>query len=175
MTRWWRFIPAVLLALFVAAAAWRLTVPPDPTIRSQMTGKPVPQFSLPPAAPGKAGLRSEDLADGKPKLLNIFASWCLPCIDEMRQLGQLHRGGVQIEGIAIRDAPDDVVRFLQRNGDPFTRIGSDTASQVQLAFGSSGVPESFIVDGRGVIRFQHVGPITAADLPLIRAEMEKAR
>ena len=69
--------------------------------------------------------------------------------------------GATIDGIAIRDRPEDVARFLARHGDPYDRIGSDPRSQVQIALGSSGVPESFIVDGRGIIRYQHIGPIGA--------------
>ena len=77
---------------------------------------------------------------------------------------ELQKRGVEIDAIAVRDRPDDVARFLARNGDPFARIGSDERSQVQLALGSSGVPETFIVDGDGVIVYQHVGPIEAGDL-----------
>ena len=70
---------------------------------------------------------------------------------------------------------EDVAAFLARHGDPFVRIGSDPESRVQLALGSSGVPESFIVDGRGIIRYQHMGPIEPDDLPRCSAEWEAAR
>ena len=82
---------------------------------------------------------------------------------------QLKASGVPIEGIAVRDTPEDVADFLARNGDPYERIGSDPQSEVQIALGSSGVPESFVVDGKGVIRYQHIGPIERsrrADDPL---------
>jgi cytochrome c biogenesis protein CcmG/thiol:disulfide interchange protein DsbE len=82
---------------------------------------------------------------------------------------------VAIDAIAIRDRPDDVAAFLASRGDPFDRIGSDENSRVQLALGSSGVPESFVVDGRGIIRYQHIGPIEPADVPTILAQIEKAR
>jgi cytochrome c biogenesis protein CcmG/thiol:disulfide interchange protein DsbE len=75
---------------------------------------------------------------------------------------------VAIDGIAIRDRPEDIATFLARHGDPFTRLGADHDSRVQMALGSSGVPESFVIDGRGVIRFHHYGPITPADLSKIR-------
>jgi len=90
-------------------------------------------------------------------------------------LAQLKRNGVAIDGIAIRDRPEDLAGFLARHGDPFDRIGADVNSGVQLALGSSGVPESFVVDGRGIIRYQHVGPITPGEVPVILAELEKAR
>ena len=168
-------VPLALLALFAAVAWWRLASPPDNVIRSRLEGQPLPAFVLPPALPGRPGLDSARFADGRPRLLNIFASWCVPCIAEAPLLLELERRGVRIDAIAVRDRPQDVADFLQRYGDPFQRIGADIDSKVQMSLGSSGVPESFVVDGRGVIRFQHVGPLTPADLPTILAEMEKAR
>jgi cytochrome c biogenesis protein CcmG, thiol:disulfide interchange protein DsbE len=174
MTRW-RFIPLVLLLAFVAAVAWRLSHPPDTAVRSKMVGKSVPAFALAPALPAKAGLTSTDLATGQPRLINIFASWCLPCITEAPLLMELRKEGVTIDGIAIRDRPEDISAFLAQHGDPFARLGADRDSRVQMAFGSSGVPESFVIDGRGVIRFHHYGPITASDLPAIRNALGEAR
>ena len=175
MSRRLRLVPVVLLALVLTALVWRLAHPEDPTIRSRLAGKPVPAFALPPAHPAKPGLSSADLATGQPRLLNVFASWCVPCIAEAPLLEELNRRGVAIDAIAIRDRPEDVAAFLANYGDPFDRIGSDDNSRVQLALGSAGVPESFVVDGRGVIRYQHVGPIAPGDIPAILAEMEKAR
>jgi len=174
MTRW-RFIPLIVLLAFVAAVTWRLSHPPDTAIRSKMAGKPVPAFALPAALPTKPGLTSADLATGQPRLINIFASWCVPCIAEAPLLIALREDGLTIDGIAIRDRPEDIATFLARHGDPFARLGADRDSRVQMAFGSSGVPESFVVDGRGVIRFHHYGPITPADMPTIRHELEEAR
>ena len=170
-----RFLPLALLLAFVGFVAWRLANPADTTIRSRLEGKPVPEFALPPALPGRAGLASADLATGQPRLVNIFASWCVPCIAEAPVLAELEARGVAIDGIAIRDRPEDVADFLRRHGDPYDRIGADMQSAVQLALGSSGVPESFVVDGRGIIRRQHVGAIMPKDVPAILAELEKAR
>ena len=175
MSRGLRFVPLALLLAFVGFVAWRLVNPADSTIRSQLEGKPVPAFTLPAALPGKAPLSSADLATGKPRLVNIFASWCVPCIAEAPVLAELKARGVAIDGIAIRDRPEDVADFLARHGDPYERIGADMQSKVQLALGSSGVPESFVVDGGGIIRYQHVGAITPQDVPTVLAEMEKAR
>lgn len=171
----WRFIPLIVLLVFVAAVVWRLSHPPDTAIRSKMAGKPVPAFALPPAVPNKPGLASADLAVGSARLINIFASWCAPCIAEAPQLMALRREGVVIDGIAIRDRPEDIAAFLAKHGDPFARLGADRDSRVQMAFGASGVPESFVVDGRGVIRFHHYGPIAATDLPTIRRALEDAK
>lgn len=170
-----RFLPLLVLLAFVGAVAWRLGKPAEEQIPSQMVGQPVPAFALAPAIPGKPGLSSASLADGRPRLINVFASWCVPCIAEAPLLVELKQQGVAIDAIAVRDRPDDVAAFIARHGDPFARIGSDPESRVQLALGSSGVPESFIVDGRGVIRYQHMGPIEPDDLPTIMREWEEAR
>jgi cytochrome c biogenesis protein CcmG/thiol:disulfide interchange protein DsbE len=175
MSRWLRFLPLLVLVAFVGAVAWRLSRPADEQIPSQLVGKPVPTFTLDAALPSTPGLRSTDLAEGRPRMVNVFASWCVPCIAEAPLLMELKRQGVAIDAIAVRDKPEDVAAFLARHGDPFERIGADPESKVQLALGSSGVPESFIVDGRGIIRYQHMGPIDADDLPSILREWEAAR
>ena len=175
MSRLLRFLPLVVLLAFVVAVAWRLSRPAEEEIRSQLIGQAVPAFALTPALPGKPGLASADLAKGQPRMINVFASWCVPCIAEAPLLLELKRHGIAIDAVAVRDRPDDVAAFLARNGDPFERIGSDSESRVQLALGSSGVPESFIVDGRGVIRYQHMGPIEPEDLPVIMREWEAAK
>jgi cytochrome c biogenesis protein CcmG/thiol:disulfide interchange protein DsbE len=175
MNRALRFAPLALLLAFVAFVAWRLINPADNVIRSQLEGKAIPAFQLPEALPGKAPLASTDLADGKVHLVNIFASWCVPCIAEAPVLGRLKARGIAIDGIAIRDRPEDVADFLKSNGDPYERIGSDMRSSVQMALGSSGVPESFVVDGRGIIRYQHVGPVMPQDMDRVLAELEKAK
>ena len=174
MSRWLRLTPVVLLVLLIAALVWRLGHPEDTTIRSRLAGQPVPAFALPAALPGQPGLASTDL-NGGPHLVNLFASWCVPCVAEAPVLQQLKRRGVVIDGIAIRDRPEDLATFLAAHGNPFERIGADNASKVQLALGSAGVPESFVVDGRSIIRFQHVGPIEPNDVPMILDQMEKAQ
>ena len=175
MSRLVRFFPLIILLLFVAVVAWRLVMPEDTKIRSRMTGQPVPAFTLAPTADGAPGLSSKNLATGQPRLVNVFASWCVPCIAEAPLLMELKRQGVPIDAIAVRDKPEDVAEFLGRHGNPFERIGADPESRVQIALGSSGVPETFIVDGRGIIRYQHMGPIEAGDVPAFLREWERAR
>jgi len=175
MSRAIRFAPLALFVLVVAALVWRLATPADNSVPSQLEGKPLPAFALPPAIPNKPTVASADLATGKPHILNIFASWCVPCIGEVKVLQQLKARGVEIEGIAVRDRSQDVQQFLTDNGDPYDRIGSDAQSSLQIALGSSGVPESFIVDGRGVIRYQHIGPIEERDVPAIMRRLEAVR
>ncbi len=171
-SRWVLFVPLAIMALLFGAFVYRLTVPAETLIESQWIDKPMPLFDLPPATEGVAGLKSSDLADGKPRLVNVFASWCIPCRAEAPQLEALHAAGVPIDGIAIRDRPEDVAAFLQENGNPFDRIGSDVQSSVQIALGSSGVPETFLVDGKGVIREQIQGVILQDDVPRIMAKLE---
>jgi cytochrome c biogenesis protein CcmG/thiol:disulfide interchange protein DsbE len=170
-----RFAPLALLVLILAALVWRLATPADTNVHSALEGKPLPAFNLPAIIPGKPALSSAELATGQPHLVNVFASWCVPCVTEVKVLQTLKDRGVHIEGIAVRDRPDDLADFLARNGDPDERIGSDPQSDVQISLGSSGVPESFVVDGKGVIRYQQIGPIDASDVPMILSKLEQAR
>ena len=169
------FAPLALLVLILAALVWRLATPADTNVHSALEGKPLPAFNLPAIIPGKPALSSAELATGQPHLVNVFASWCVPCVTEVKVLQTLKDRGVHIEGIAVRDRPDDLADFLARNGDPYERIGSDPQSDVQISLGSSGVPESFVVDGKGVIRYQQIGPIDASDVPMILSKLEQAR
>ncbi len=166
--------PLLVFGLLIAALAWRMAAPSDNAVRSTLVGKPLPDIQLAPLAPGGQAIAMRSLA-GKPMLVNFFASWCVPCVAEAPLLDQIERRGVPILGIAVRDRPEDVAAFLQRHGNPFFAIGADPESQAQIAFGSSGVPESYVVDARGIIRYQHIGPIEAGDVATILGEMEKAR
>lgn len=161
----------VLAGIFVAPLSWE----PERPIKSAMVGQSVPDFDLPPGIHGRPGLSSASLRRGEPHVVNIFASWCIPCRIEAPQLDELKRRGVPIDGIAVRDRPQDIQQFLAQYGDPFRTIGADTDRRVQIALGSAGVPETFVVDGRGVIRHQHIGPIMATDVPAIVAAYEEAR
>jgi len=148
--------------------------PADREVSSAFIGKPLPAFDLPPATDERPGLNTTVFQAGKPRLLNVFASWCVPCAVESPQLAALAQQGVEIDGVAIRDRKDDVARFLAQNGNPFARIGKDDLSKVQLAIGSSGVPETFVIDGKGVIRYQHIGDIRAEDVPMILRKLAEA-
>lgn len=175
MRKLWIWLPLALFAAFFALFASGLLKPDDRVITSKLVGKALPAFSLPAAASDRPALASAQLATGKPRLLNIFASWCLPCAAEAPQLLALKEAGVDIDAIAIRDARSDVDRFLTRYGNPYSRIGLDARSSVQIALGSSGVPESFIIDGKGRIAYQHVGDIRADDVPMILDRLRDAQ
>ncbi|SOB86952.1 cytochrome c biogenesis protein CcmG, thiol:disulfide interchange protein DsbE [Sphingomonas guangdongensis] len=175
MKRWLIWLPFIAFAAVLWLVAAELTRPADRTVRSRLVGQALPGFSLPAAVPGKPGLDARAFRIGEPRLLNIFASWCVPCAAEAPQLAALARAGVPIDAIAIRDKPEDVARFLARYGDPFRAIGADQTSAVQLALGSSGVPETFVIDGQGRIVEQHIGDLRAEDVARLTALVKGAR
>lgn len=172
--RWSLWIPLALFVSFAGLAAWQLSRPKNDFIASTMIGKPLPDFDLRAATADRPGLSSDYFKDGKPRLLNIWASWCLPCIVEAPQLEILRRQGVDITSVAIRDRPEDVARFLRNYGNPYSHIGADDRSEVQLGIGSSGVPETFVIDGQGIIRYQHLGEIRAEHVPMLLEKLREA-
>jgi len=175
MNRWLIWLPFIAFAGLLGLVATELSRPTDRTVRSALVGKPLPAFALPPALPDKPGLASAMFGQGRPRLLNVFASWCVPCIAEAPHLMTLKREGVEIDAIAVRDTPDAIRRFLMRHGDPYSRIGDDKVSAAQLALGSSGVPETFVIDGKGRIVRQHVGGIRADDVAGLIDTVRSAR
>lgn len=175
MTRFLLWLPLAAFVLLFAVVASGLMRPADRTVRSALVGKPLPDFALAPIAPGKPGLAAADFRRGRPRVLNVFASWCIPCIAEAPQLMKLKAMGVPIDAVAIRDSRAALAAFLARNGDPYQAVGDDRQSAVQLALGSSGVPESFVIDGKGVIVLQHVGEIRAEDVDEIARAVRDAR
>ena len=169
------WVPLALFLAFLVTVGFGLYKPSDRNIRSRMIGQPIPDFALPPMLPERPGVSSRDFAGGRPRIVNVFASWCVPCIAEAPQLMTLAGRGIPIDAIAIRDRPQDVVGFLERHGDPYQRIGSDVNSRVQMALGSSGVPETFVVDGRGIIRHQHIGDLRPENVPALIAAVQEAQ
>ena len=175
MKKLWLIIPLALFALFLGVAAYQLTQPRDTLVRSTMIGKPLPAFDLPGATDNAPRVASGLFADGQPRLLNVWATWCVPCIAEAPQLEELAKRGVPIVGIAIRDEPEAIAQFLEQYGDPYAAIARDDIAEVQLALGSSGVPETFVIDGKGIIRHQHIGDIRESDVDEIYAKWEAAK
>ena len=173
-SRWALWLPLIIFAGFVGLVMLGLYKPADREVASAMIGKPLPRFDLPPAVPDRPGLATARFTDGKPRLLNVFASWCIPCMAESPQLLALQRQGVEIDAIAARDTPQNVEGFLKRFGNPYARIGDDRQSAVQLALGSSGVPETYVIDGKGRIVEQHIGDVRADDIPDLLAALKKA-
>ncbi len=168
------WLPLLVFTTLSLIALYGLLRPADRTVRSALVGQPLPGFAMPPIVPGKPGLDRALFTKGQPRLLNVFASWCIPCAVEAPQLARLKAAGVPIDAVAIRDTPQAVQGFLARYGDPYQHIGSDPESRLQLSLGSSGVPETFVIDGQGRIVLQHVGEIRAEDVPEILAALGKA-
>ena len=154
------------LLVFAVVAAW-MAVPllrgTDPSVLpSALIDQPAPAFDLPPLPGRAAGFTSNDLG-GQAVLVNVFASWCAPCLAEHPILTRLAlEEGVTIFGINYRDEPEDAVTWLDRHGDFYTRIGTDPDGRAAIDWGVYGVPETFIVDAEGRIRFRHAGPLTPA-------------
>ena len=168
------WLPLALFGVIVAVVAWGLLRPASRDIPSRFVGHALPAFDLPAASDDRPGLKAADFAGGKPRLLNVFASWCIPCAAEAPQLEQLRAAGAEVYGVAVRDRKADLAGFLARNGNPYARIGADDRSIVQLAIGSSGVPETYVIDAKGVIRYQHIGDIRPEDVPMLLGKLEEA-
>ena len=133
-------------------------------IPSPLIDKPAPSWSLPQLLEPDQTLASSELA-GKPYLVNFWASWCAPCLQEHPLLVDLSkRQVITLVGIDYKDDPAQARAWLARHSNPFGRIAADRNGRVAIDFGVYGVPETFLVDAEGRIRFKHVGPLTEAVL-----------
>ncbi len=130
-------------------------------VPSQLIGKRIPAFdALPPLADGAAGFGSSELTGtGKPILVNFFASWCVPCVVEAPTLMALSKE-IPIWGIAYKDKPTAARTFLERHGDPYARLAMDEPGRVAIDWGVYGVPETYLLDSTGVVRWRQAGPVT---------------
>lgn len=170
----WLFamVPLAIVALLGAAFCWGLWNKND-RLPSTLIGHLVPEFALPPIEGRDNGLSTEDLR-GEVSIVNVWASWCVPCRVEMPLLVELAgTGTVPIHGINYKDAPAAALGFLAELGDPYTRIGADRQGRVSIDWGVYGLPETFVVDAQGRIAYKHVGPfdrrsLEADILPVVR-------
>ena len=173
------------LAIFLALAAlffFRLGSGDPSRIPSALIGRPAPDTNL-AAVPGlnardgkpMPGLSTADFK-GNVTLVNVWASWCVPCHDEAPLLEALSADKrIRIVGINYKDQPDNARRFLGRYGNPFVAAGADGNGRASMEWGVYGVPETFIVGRDGAIAYKLVGPITEGNLArVIRPEIEKA-
>lgn len=127
---------------------------------SMLIDRPAPEFSLPPLEGREEGFSNADFG-GEVALVNVFASWCAPCLEEHPVLMQIARSGaVPIFGVNWKEKPGDGARWLARHGDPYARVGDDASGRVAIDFGVTGAPETFVIDRNGKVRHKHVGPIT---------------
>jgi len=169
-------LPLILLVALVSVFAF--SIDRDTTlVRSVLIDKPVPDFTLPAVegldVPGfdTAALR------GEVTVVNVFASWCIPCRDEHPLLETLKaQTGVRLFGINHSDAPENARAFLAELGNPYDAVGADRDRRVSIDWGVYGVPETFLVDADGVITYKHVGPLTPAAIETeLLPALEKAR
>lgn len=157
-------LPLIVLVALVAVFAMSLDRDPS-LVRSVLIDKPVPTFSL-PAVEGMSVPGFDTAAlKGQVTVVNVFASWCIPCRDEHPVLAALKaESGVRIFGINQKDQADQAREFLAELGNPYDAIGADTSGRTTIDWGVYGVPETFVVDPAGIIRFKHTGPVTLVDL-----------
>ncbi|HEU4550810.1 MAG TPA: DsbE family thiol:disulfide interchange protein [Rhizomicrobium sp.] len=161
MKRWLFILPVAgfaVLAYFLFRSLW---APAPDIIPSALLNKPAPRLVL-PALDGKtAAFTPADLTAGHVSVINVFASWCAPCRTETSQLAAMSNlPGVALYGLVQKDKPEAARAFLNEVGNPFAKIARDDDGRASIEWGVYGVPETFVVDGKGVVRFKYVGPLT---------------
>ena len=179
--RWLVALPLVVFAALAALFLLRLYGGDPSKIPSALIGRPAPQTAL-PALEGlvRDGTQVPGLDPaafkGKVSLVNVWASWCVPCHDEAPLLTELAKDTqLQLVGINYKDAPDNARRFLGRYGNPFSIVGVDANGRASIEWGVYGVPETFIVGREGTIVYKMVGPVTPQNFDsVLKVEIEKA-
>jgi cytochrome c biogenesis protein CcmG, thiol:disulfide interchange protein DsbE len=167
--RWLAFLPLAAFALLAALLAVRLNAGDPSRLPSALIGQSAPPLAL-AGLDGAGGLTDSDLRQGHVSIVNVFASWCEPCHIEHPYLMALAEDdtlkgkSVAIYGVAQKDSPGNVRRFLGAKGDPYAKVGLDPDGRAGIDWGVYGVPETFIVRGDGTIAYKFVGPMTAETL-----------
>lgn len=158
---WLALVPVAVFAV-LAVIFYRGLLGNPADVPSVLINKPVPAFTLSPIdGLDLPGLADGDLKKGEVTLVNVWASWCVPCREEHPLLMELaSRGDVRVVGINYKDDPENARRFLVTLGIPFAAVGADPNGRAAVDWGVYGVPESFIVDGTGTIRMKWIGPLT---------------
>lgn len=151
-------LPLVAFAVVVAFLGAGLKLNPR-ELPSPLLGKPAPAFQLPALPPAEAFDSAQ--MQGRVYLLNVWASWCAACLDEHPLMNQLAQAGVPLVGLNYKDNAGDAAAWLRRFGNPYAHIPVDRDGRVGIEFGVYGVPETYLIDARGIVRFKHIGPLTA--------------
>ncbi len=174
MRRLLYIVPALVFGLIAAYLLAGLGLDPK-ALPSVMIDKPAPEFALPALGDLAPGLATADL-QGEVVLVNVFASWCVPCRAEHPLLMRLaNEKGVPVFGINHKDKGPDATRFLGQLGNPYRRIGVDADGRASIEWGVYGVPETFVVDRAGRIRYRHVGALGPQDFEPLLAIVERLR
>jgi cytochrome c biogenesis protein CcmG/thiol:disulfide interchange protein DsbE len=176
-------LPIILFVALAIVFALSLKSGDPSRLPSALIGKPAPAVGFGPLeglqANGKAvpGITAQSLRAGEVTVVNFWASWCVPCVQEHPLLVELaQRTGVRIVGVNYKDSPPGGLRFLGRYGNPYAAVGTDPAGRGAIEWGVYGMPETFILAGDGRIAFKHVGPISRESLEAkIIPEIEKLR
>lgn len=164
-------VPAMFLLLVVLLGVGLTRNPRE--VPSPLVGKAAPDFTLPVLHDPAKNFSPKEMA-GRVWMLNVWASWCPPCLEEHPVITELAKSGAApIVGLNYKDGREDALAWLKRNGDPFMVSVHDPAGRAGLEYGVYGVPETYVIDKRGIIRYKHIGPLkpdTAADKirPLLR-------
>ncbi len=153
-------LPVAALLALAAVFFESLNGPPPDSLPSALIGKPAPVVTLPPLDAATPPFSSADLTAGHVSIVNVWASWCVPCRAETPALAALaRRQGVELYGIVYKDTPAKARVFLDDAGNPFSRIDLDADGRAGIEWGIYGVPETFIVDGKGIVRLRFAGPL----------------
>jgi cytochrome c biogenesis protein CcmG/thiol:disulfide interchange protein DsbE len=165
-SRWLLFLPIAVFAALAALFFIRLYAGDASLLPSALIGRQVPHFDLRPLPDVQTpGLSDSDLRTGRVTLVNVFASWCVPCHAEHPVLMQISRDPqleerVALVGLAYKDEPENTRRFLGQSGNPFLRIGIDASGRTAIDFGVYGVPETYVIKGDGTIAYRFIGPLS---------------
>ncbi|HEX5378812.1 MAG TPA: DsbE family thiol:disulfide interchange protein [Phenylobacterium sp.] len=175
MNRWLAAAPLAALAA-LALLFGLFALKHDPRVQPHaLVGKPLPDLTLPALDGGRAVRLREAAATGGPVLVNVFASWCAPCEVEAPVLMELKAQGVKLVGVAYKDAPDNTKAFLGRVGDPYVERLVDRDGRAGIELGVTGVPETYLVDARGMILAKYPAPLSPADARALTARIAQAR
>lgn len=164
----WLIVPIIVFAALVIVFAFALQSGDPSRLPSTLIGRPAPATTFPPleglhATDDKPvpGFSNAELATGRPVIVNFWASWCAQCADEQPLLVELQkRTGISVYGVAYKDDPIAARRFLGRYGNPFAAVGTDGNGRAAIEWGVYGMPETFVLNGKGDIVFKHVGAIS---------------
>ena len=154
-----KFIPVIVLIVLGIALIFSMFNKTDENIQSHLHGNLVAEFELPSLYENQPQLTDKILKQQGWKILNIFASWCEPCPEEHPHLAELAKI-IPVYGIAFKDKPNDTKDYLNKYGNIYTAIGVDETGGTGITLGISAVPETYVIDGDGVIRFKYKGAIT---------------